>query len=112
MDVSKPVEVPMLDLLVMCRTMCLYIAAQCLSLLEQFPTTIEQDQQLLQYICSTSTKLHHAPTEANNDDYRAESASIRAEHQQLGITYRLTRKKMLKAIVTDLQSMANLLDPT
>lgn len=90
----------------------MYIAAQCQSLLGDFPTTIEQDEGLLQQVCLEHATQLKTLTDRIGGNHEDNASSVRPGHQHLAVSYRLARKRLLSAAITDLQSMANLLDAT
>ena len=90
------------------RGICLYIAEECRSLLNSFPTTIEHDTDLLQRI--SYAKSCRVVTEVTNSQPGAKSPL--PEHLQLAIAYRLARKQTLAAVIVDLESIATLIDCT
>ena len=79
-------------------------------MLQSFPTTIEQDKHLLQQINHTSLSLSHSTTQGAYQSRHADADPMRPANYQLAIAYRLARKKTLQTAVTDLESMACLLD--
>lgn len=93
----------------MCRNICLHIAANCQSLLDGFPTSIREDEQLIQQRTQATYDL---PTQAAQETTQvsADVDSMQAEHKHLAVVYRLARKRALKAVITDMESQATLLE--
>lgn len=79
-------------------------------MLQSFPTTIEQDEQLLQRFNHTSSSVPHSMTQESCQGRHADLETMRPAHHQLAVTYRLVRKKTLQIAIADLKSMASLLD--
>ena len=77
-----------------CRAAYLRVIEGCQQLLNDLPTTLEQDQQLL---TAPMQELAHQPW-AN------------AQHGHLALAYRMARKETLQAVISDLEALSRLLN--
>lgn len=69
----------------MCRAAYLHVVEECQQLLDQMPTSIDDDKHLLE-------------TLTQGDDLQ----SAQSQHFQLALHYRIARKGILQAVVKDL----------
>ena len=91
------------------RQICLLIVAGCESQLDAFPTSIIQDEQLIQQSSFENDDMPHQAAAQPPCCSQADAKHMQAEHKQLAVHYRLTRKRTLKAVKADIESQATLL---